>query len=295
MGTPFNSVELKNKNIVITGASSGLGLEAVRQLAPTGANLLLGCRDVKKAQDALREVTRRGAGQIEIEVLDLANLESVRAFADRVRQRMPVVDILINNAGVMMPPFGLTREGHELQFGTNHLGHFLLTQQLMPSLAASPSGRVISVSSMAHRRGSLNLDRPWTEANYNPMKAYADSKLANLVFALELDRRLKKAGSPVLSVAAHPGWTETSLFRHMGPAQWFSSLLAMNVHDGTLPIVMAATRPDARSGDYFGPTGLLEMRGRPGYAVPSARARDPELGRKLWEFSERAVGVSYGI
>ena len=291
METHAGSMDLKNKNIVITGANSGLGLEAVRQLAPSGARLLLGCRDVRKAQEAVRGIS----GQIEIEALDLSSFDSVRKFSELVRQKMPVVDILINNAGVMMPPFGLTQAGHELQLGTNHLGHFLLTQQLFSALAASQDGRVVSVSSMAHRRGTLDLDRSWTAANYNPMKAYADSKLANLVFALELDRRLKISGSRVKSLAAHPGWTETSLFRHMGPAQWFSSLLAMNVHDGTLPIVMAATRADAKSGEYFGPTGFMEMRGRPGYAVPSARAKDVELGRRLWEYSERATGGAFSI
>ncbi len=291
MGYQVNSADLGAKKIVITGASSGLGLETVRQLAPRGANFLLGCRDIRKAREAVREID----GRVEIEELDLANFESVRRFSDQVRQRMPVIDILINNAGLMRPPFTLTGEGHELQFGTNHLGHFLLTRQLYPVLSASPGARVVSVSSIAHRRGALRLDRAWTQASYHPMKAYADSKLANLVFALEFARRLKSSGSEVQSIAAHPGWTDTSLFRQMGPAQWLSSLLAMNVHDGALPIVMAATRADARNGDYFGPTGFMEMRGAPGVAIASPRARDGELGRRLWEFSEKAIGVSFEI
>ena len=252
---------------------------------------MIGVRDVEKAKAALKEIQ----ADVAVERLDLSSFESIREFAGKARAHMPVLDLLINNAGVMMPPFSTTREGFEIQLGTNHLGHFLLTALLMPSLNAAASPRVVSVSSNAHKQGKLDLDHSWTAQNYSTIRAYADSKLANLVFAVELGRRLKSAGSKVISVAAHPGWTHTPLFRHTGPGGWISSMVAMNVHDGTRPIVMAATSQRAQNGDYFGPTGLLEMWGEPGVARPKARALNPELGRKLWDFSEKAVGLSFTL
>jgi NAD(P)-dependent dehydrogenase (short-subunit alcohol dehydrogenase family) len=281
----------KARNILITGASSGLGLEAVRQLAPQGGRFLIGVRDVEKARQAMGDIQ----ADIQIEKLDLSSFESVRTFAARALELMPELDLLINNAGVMMPPFSTTREGFEIQFGTNHLGHFLLTSLLLPALKRGKDARIVSVSSNAHKQGKLDLDHRWTADNYSTLRAYADSKLANLVFSIELSRRLKAAGSQIRSLAAHPGWTHTPLFRHTGPGGWVSSKLAMNVHDGTLPIVMAATASDAQNGEYFGPTGLLEMWGRPGRAKPKARALNPELGKKLWEVSEKAIGSSFAI
>lgn len=292
-----SSERRKGQSILITGASSGLGLEALRQLAPQGGRFLLGVRDIEKTRAAVEPIRQAagGACEILIERLDLSSFESIREFAAKARTLMPVLDVLINNAGVMMPPFSTTREGFEIQLGTNHLGHFLLTSLLMPSLSAAASPRVVSVSSNAHKQGKLDLDHRWTADNYSTIRAYADSKLANLVFAIELGRRLKAAGSKVISVAAHPGWTHTPLFRHTGPGGWISSMVAMNVHDGTRPIVMAATSPRAQNGDYFGPTGLLEMWGEPGVARPKARALDPELGRRLWDYSEKATGLGFAL
>lgn len=283
--------DLTGRTVLVTGASSGLGLHCAKALLARGAHVIATCRQVERG----REVLGEGGDGLTIEALDLADLESVHALAARVAARTDRLDVLLNNAGVMMPPFGRTRQGFELQFGTNHLGHFVLTALLHPLLARADRGRVVTVSSIAHKRGKLDLRRPVTEASYDRSLAYADSKLANLVFALELARRLEASGSSVVSVAAHPGVTETPLFRHIGPVQKVVGFVAMDVADGAAPLLQAALDPDIRPGSYVGPTGFREMRGAPGPAQVTPLARDPELARHLWTYSEEATGVRFPL
>ncbi len=281
--------DLTGRTALVTGASSGLGLHCARDLARRGAQVIATCRDVDRGRQAFGEEI----SGITLEALDLADLDSVRAFSERIQTRQGHLDLMLNNAGVMMPPFGRTKQGFELQFGTNHLGHFVLTAFLFPMLAAAPAARIVTVSSIAHKRGKLDLRRPVTEATYDRSLAYADSKLANLVFARELARRLEGAGSNVVSVAAHPGVTETPLFRHIGPIQMAVGFVAMPVADGAAPILQAALDPDIVPGAYIGPTGFREMRGTPGNARVAPLAEDPDLARHLWSYSEEATGVRF--
>jgi NAD(P)-dependent dehydrogenase (short-subunit alcohol dehydrogenase family) len=281
--------DLIGRNVLITGASSGLGLHCAQELVGRGAHVIATCRNIERGREALGEPV----DGLEIEALDLADLDSVRSFAARIAQRHQRLDVLLNNAGVMMPPFGRTQQGFELQFGTNHLGHFTLTALMFPLLAAATRARVVTVSSIAHKRGKLDLRRPVNEATYDRSLAYADSKLANLMFALELSRRLEAAGSQVMSVAAHPGVTETPLFRHIGPIQHAMGLIGMPVANGAAPLLLAACDPDVAPGSYLGPTGFREMRGAHGPAHVAPLARDPELAQHLWAYSEEATGVRF--
>ena len=275
----------------MTGAAGGLGLVTARELARAGARVVLAVRDVAAGQRAARTVP----GQAEVRALDLASLASVRQFAEDWNVHEPV-HLLINNAGVANTPFRHTEDGFELQFGTNHLGHFALTNLLLPRITA----RVVTVASTAHRSGELDLDDlSWSRRRYRPMAAYAQSKLANLLFTLELQRRLSAAGSPVRALAAHPGAAASGLNRHLGPGmalldRTVGRLIQQSTEAGARPTLSAATA-DLPGGGYLGPDGPGERRGRPtlvGRAVP---ASDPELAARLWTVSERLTGVSFGL
>lgn len=297
---------LEGRIAVVTGANSGLGLETAAGLAAAGATTVLACRDAAKAEAARQDLLRRLPGaRLETLALDLADLSSVRACAAELAARHPHLDLLCNNAGVMALPLRRTREGFEMQVGTNHLGHFALTGLLLPLLAAAPAARVVSLGSLAHRAGAgLDLDDlNWQRRPYNRNQAYAHSKLANLLFHYELDRRLRAAGSKVAAVAAHPGYTSTNI-GFAGPAMensawkaWVmrlgNAVLAQTSAQGALPTLRAAAAPDAQGGDYFGPDGLFQLRGFPVKVRSKAFARDPQAGRKLWELSQQLTGVSY--
>ncbi|MEB3298761.1 MAG: oxidoreductase [Candidatus Sericytochromatia bacterium] len=285
------AMDLVGTTVLITGTSSGLGLYSARELSKRGARVIATSRDVVRNRATLGD----GDGTLEHEELDLADLDSVTELARRISARHPRLDILINNAGVMMPPFTRTRQGFELQFGTNHLGHFVLTALLFPLLSAAPRGRIVTVSSIAHKQAKLDLTRAVDEATYDRALAYADSKLANLLFARELARRLERANSRVVSVAAHPGVTETPLFRHFGLVQKAVGFFAAPVSEGAAPLLQAALDPALKPGSYLGPTGFREMRGKPGEAKLAPLARNPELAQKLWSHSEELTGVPFTL
>jgi NAD(P)-dependent dehydrogenase (short-subunit alcohol dehydrogenase family) len=280
---------------VVTGANSGLGLITARELARAGATVVVAARDGKAnaALDAIAGAVPDAA--LEPRTLDLADLESVRSFAERVGAEHPRIDVLVNNAGVMMPPRSTTADGFELQFGTNHLGHFALTGLLLDSL----SGRVVTLSSLEHKPGRLNFDDLQSERSYSPRDAYQQSKFANAVFGLELDRRLRAAGPPVISVLAHPGYSATNL-QLTGPTgamraflRVTNQLIAQSAEQGALPQLYAATADGVEGGSFIGPDGFREARGHPTVVQPVGRARDAEAGRRLWEVSEELTGVKY--
>ena len=294
------------KVFVVTGANGGIGFEAARVLAARRARVILAGRDPSKLAAALASLTAETPGAaVESVVLDLASLASVRTAAASLRERAPRIDVLVNNAGVMAIPFRQTPEGFEMQLGTNHLGHFALTGLLLSQLQAAPHARVVTVSSLLHTRGEVVFEDIPVPERYDANRAYAMSKLANLLFAYELDRRLVAAGSPVRSLACHPGYSATNL-QHVGPTMSGSkvrgalmsmsnSLLAQSAQMGALPTLMAASSDEVTGGDYVGPTGLFGMRGHPVRAKSSAASHDRDVASKLWGVSERLTGVRYDL
>jgi NAD(P)-dependent dehydrogenase (short-subunit alcohol dehydrogenase family) len=231
---------------------------------------------------------------VTLEALDLADLDSVAAFAERFSASHDLLDLLINNAGVMIPPLGRTRQGHELQFGTNHLGHFALAARLSPLLEATPDARIVVVASAAQNFGRIDFDDlDWRRRAYRPWLAYGQSKLANMLFALELQRRLAASGSALKVTASHPGWTSTDLVRTAGMLSFLGPLLGMTPHDGALTTLRAATDPAAGGGSYWGPSGITGMSGPPDRAQPCAAALDDAVAARLFDESERLTGVSF--
>jgi NAD(P)-dependent dehydrogenase (short-subunit alcohol dehydrogenase family) len=301
---------LAGKRVLITGANSGIGYHAALKLARKGAHVMLACRDRQRGEDALARLdTDSPSAHTELAVFDLASLASVRDFAEEeLRKRRPI-HILINNAGVMAPPKRLqTDDGFELQFGTNVLGHFALTALLMPALElAAESGerpRVVTIASIAHKRGRLNLDDLQSSKSYGPMRAYQQSKLADLMFAFELDRRLRARSSRVMSVAAHPGVADTNLFRtgDRSPLEKTARTLLGHVigivlntdAEGALPTLYAATASTAEDGGYYGPQGFQEMRGEDvGPAKIAPQARDMVAAGRLWQLCEEFTGIEF--
>ncbi|PRQ02075.1 oxidoreductase [Enhygromyxa salina] len=287
------------KLAIVTGANSGIGLETARELARSGARVILACRSEAKAAEAIADI--RGeisgaspSGSVEFMSLDLADLDEVERFAAAVHERFDRLDLLINNAGVMVPPYSTTKQGFELQLGVNHLGHFALTGRLLGLLLATPGARVVNVSSGAHYGGKLNFDDLDFEARrYKPMRAYSQSKLANLLFTLELGRKLEALGADVTVAAAHPGWTHTNLQQHASLFDRLNPLFAMQPGEGALPSLRAATAPDVRAGEYYGPGGLMQMRGAPVRVGMSKGARDEAVAARLWQVSEQRTGVTY--
>jgi NAD(P)-dependent dehydrogenase (short-subunit alcohol dehydrogenase family) len=279
----------------VTGANSGIGFETARMLALKGASVVLACRNVDKGQAAVERImAEKPAGQVSVEALDLSDLASVAAFARAFTATYARLDLLIENAGVMVPPLARTRQGFELQFGTNHLGHFALVAHLLPLLERTANARVVVVSSTAQNFGRIDLDDlNWQKRPYRAWPAYGQSKLANMLFTLELSRRLRARGSALRVTAAHPGWTATDLQRTAAAVKLLNPLFAMKPADGALPTLRAAVDPAAQSGSYWGPSGLLEMNGPPVAARISKRARDASLAAKLFDVSEALTGVPF--
>jgi NAD(P)-dependent dehydrogenase (short-subunit alcohol dehydrogenase family) len=295
---------LTGKMAVVTGANSGLGLEASRVLAHKGAHVVLAVRSEARGAAAADEIHAQVPGAIlDVMPLDLADLASIRRFAEAFLAAHDRLDMLLNNAGVMAIPQRKTADGFEAQFGTNHLGHFALTGLLLARILAPPGARVVTVSSGAHILGKINFDDLNSERSYSKWGAYGRSKLANLLFAYELQRRFRAAGSSATSVAAHPGYAATNLQR-VGPEMegskfnlWVMSaanrVFAQSAAMGALPEIYAATSPGVRGGDYIGPGGLLGGRGFPAKAESSSRSHDQETAARLWAVSEQLTGVRY--
>lgn len=281
--------DMTGRTAIVTGANSGLGHVTARVLAAKGARVVAAVRDLEKGRAAAATMS----GDVEVRRLDLADLASVRAFAEGFDEP---IDLLINNAGLMFPPLGRTADGFELQFGTNHLGHFALTNLLLPGIR----GRVVTVSSNGHRTGSIDFeDLNWEHRPYRALRAYGQSKLANLLFTAELQRRLTEADSPVLATAAHPGAASTNLLRPPGKRPRFEALqqriahlMAQSDEDGTLPTLYAAVA-DIPGNSYAGPSGFLQARGTPKLVGHSRKAGDSELARRLWTASEQLTGVAF--
>jgi NAD(P)-dependent dehydrogenase (short-subunit alcohol dehydrogenase family) len=282
--------DLSGRSAIVTGANSGIGFQTAKELAAHGASVVLACRDVAAGEAAAAEIGK-GARVMR---LDLASAAAVRDFAE---QWDGPLDLLINNAGVMAPPkLALTTDGFERQFGTNHLGHFVLTGLLLPSLVASGAGRVVTVASIAHHGGTdAMLDGNLGEQPYNAQKTYSQSKLANLLFALELQRRVAASGSAVRVTSAHPGWTATDLQRYSGLGRLFNPLFAMKPADGALPTLRAATDPDAGPGSYWGPARFRELSGPPVRARINARAQDGKVAARLWDETEKLIGLRFDL
>lgn len=303
---------LDGRRILITGANSGIGYPAARELARAGAHVLLGSRDMRRGEKAVARLRSEVPGaSVELSVFDLASLASVREFAARELDRGLPLDAFIGNAGVMAPPRRLeTKDGFELQFGTNVLGHFALTGLLFPAIERAVAGstevapRVVLLASIAHKRGQLDFDDLQSVRRYSPMKAYQQTKLADLMLTFELDRRLRAKGSPIQSIAAHPGVANTNLFMagDFHPLEKTMRRLAghaigalLNTAlDGALPTIYAAAAKEAKAGGYYGPQGFLEMRGGDvGEAQVAGQARDAEAAARLWQVCEELTGVRF--
>ena len=286
---------------VVTGANSGLGKSIARELARAGASVTIAVRNTDKGEQAAADIRRDVASaDLSVQRLDLADLASVRSFAEAFAADHDHLDVLVNNAGIMAPPRRLTADGFESQIGTNHLGHFALTGLLLPNLLAAPAARVVTMSSEAHWIGKMRFDDLQFEHGYNNWRAYGQSKLANLMFCFELARRATEADTALVSVAAHPGYAATNL-QFAGPAKRLerafmavgNKVIAQSADMGALPALYAATVTDLPSGSFVGPDGLLGGRGHPHVVSAAGKAYDSEAWNRLWELSEQLTGVTY--
>lgn len=292
------------RTAVVTGANGGIGFHTALQLAKDGVNVILACRDTTRGTDALKKILASAPNaSVEMEKLDLSSQSSIHSFSTKFKEKFPSLDILVNNAAVMaLPERTLSEDGYELQFATNHLGHFLLTAELMPVLLKSSSSRIVTVSSIAHRYGKLDMTDLQAEKSYEGWSAYGTSKLANLLFSFELARRLKSAGMTQMSIAAHPGVAKTNILSS-GPqmgrkvlrtyvSEIFSKFLAQTDAQGALPVIHACNDANVKSGEYYGPDGFMELTGRPSKVTAKANALDPTLAKELWKISESLTGIN---
>lgn len=289
---------------VITGANSGIGFHAARQLARHGAHVVMACRNEKKAREAMASIRSEIAdASLSFVPLDLSSQKSVRDAATLIRRQQRKIDLLLNNAGLMWLEQGLTEDGFEQQIGTNHFGHFTLTLQLLERMVKVPGSRIVTVSSIAHRGGRIHFDNLTLQGEYGRQKAYAQSKLANLMFAIELDRRLQRSGAQTRSLACHPGVSNTNLavpgIVEQSPLKigkivdWIWPLFTQSAEKGAWPTLYAATSADAEGGHYYGPNGWFEAMGAPAPARARRYAQDPEKGQRLWQLSEQLTGEHY--
>lgn len=280
------------KTALITGANTGLGFEMASALAAQGYHVIVAGRNPDKVAEAMARIKdQTNTASLEAGIVDLNQLASVRDFASHIKTRHVTLDLLINNAGVMVPPAGQTADGFETQFGVNFVAHFALTGLLMPLLEAADAARVVSLSSIGHRGAAIDFDNLRLEKPYEPWREYGQSKLADLIFALELNRRLRDAGSAVQSLAAHPGVSQTELTRNLGAVPDHISF--MSAADGAAPALVAATSAAAQGGEFWGPDGPEERSGRPGLAEADPAALDPETAKRLWQWAEDATGLRY--
>ncbi len=285
---------------IVTGANSGLGYDTAAVLADKGAHVVLAVRNLDKGRQAADRIKATSPNAVvALQELDLSSLDSVRKAADELRAAHPRIDLLINNAGVMyVPTRETTKDGFEMQFGTNHLGHFALTGQLLDHMLSVDGSRVVTVSSVGHRiMARIHFDDPHLTRRYNRVEAYGQSKLANLMFTYELQRRLKLKSAPTLALAAHPGFSDTELMRYLPdfiPA-FLWKVATQPADKGALPTLRAATDPDATGGQYYGPDGIGEVKGYPKVVASSAQSHNEDLQRRLWTMSEELTGVTYPV
>lgn len=283
----------KGKTILISGANSGIGYYAALALAKVGAHVVIAGRNPDRIDQAIKSIEAEGiAGRVEAGIVDLASLESVKQFASHFVEAHPKLDILINNAGVMMPPESKTKDGFESQFGVNFLGHFALTGRLFDLLQSTDKSRVVTLSSIAHRGVLIDFENLQLEKPYDQKREYYQSKLADLVFTLELGRRIDAKGGSVLSVACHPGFTKTELQRHLDPAI-LEKMTFMDAWQGALPTLVAATEPQVKQGDYYGPDGPGEFGGFPAIGEIDASALDADVAKQLWDLGQDASGIAF--
>ncbi len=297
--------DLTGKVIIVTGANSGIGLEAAKAFAQKGAQTILACRSMDRAQPALSEIqVEIPNAPAEIMQLDLASLASVHQFVDEFKGKYDRLDVLVNNAGIMMVPYGTTEDGFERQMGTNHLGHFALTGLLIDLLLKTPHSRVVNVSSNGHTSGVMDFDNLLFAdgQDYSPMAAYGRSKLANLLFTYELQRRYETTGADAIAVAAHPGSSSTNLANHFGERNFAMGLLlkvglfiSQSAAMGALPTIRAAVAPEVQGGDYYGPSGFMELRGYPVKVESNGASHNMADAQKLWEVSEELTSVNYDL
>jgi NAD(P)-dependent dehydrogenase (short-subunit alcohol dehydrogenase family) len=286
------------RTAIVTGSNAGVGFETALALYECGARVILACRNMKSAEEALAKMKEhKGAGSLEAAWLDLSSLQSVRQFSDKFAKENTRLDLLINNAGVMIPPASKTSEGFELQFGVNFLGHFALSSYMYPLLNVTTGSRVVTVSSLAYLRGAIDFDNLKSEKSYEPMREYAQSKLADLLFALEFERRIVAAHGQSISIAAQPGANNTELSRHMSRDAFAAAVervgTLMEPWQGALPSLYAAVSRDAQGGKLYGPDQDGGYRGYPAEAVIAPHALDENLARRLWEFAQTVTGVQY--
>ncbi len=290
-----NVPDQSGKIVIVTGSSSGIGFETARVLANRNAKVIIAVRNLDKGNKAKRKIeSQNSKADVEVMLLDLADLSSVRKFANDYKSKYERLDILINNAGVMIPPYSKTKDGFELQFGTNHLGHFALTALLMEVISNIPGSRIVNVSSGAHRIGNLNFDDlNWEKRKYKAWKAYGDSKIANLYFTYELGKRLADKNVDVTVAAAHPGWTATDLQRHSSIFSFLNNFFAMKIWQGALPTLRAATDKYVNNSDYFGPDGWQEGRGYPVKVESNKLSHDMSVAEGLWRVSEKLTDIEF--
>jgi NAD(P)-dependent dehydrogenase (short-subunit alcohol dehydrogenase family) len=286
-------MELSGKVTIVTGSNTGIGFETALDLYQKGAKVYVACRDEVRGLNAIERMKALSSGgELIYSHLDLASLNSVKAFAEKIIATENRLDLLINNAGVMIPPPSKSEDGFEIQFGINFIGHFALTGHLFNLLDATSGSRVVTLSSIAHRNAVIDFDNFRLEKPYNKWREYSQSKLADLIFALEFEKRLRKNGKNVMSLAAHPGFSKTDLQIHMEKAM-LDSLELMTAKDGAQPTIAACLRPDAKGGQYWGPDGHNEQKGKPALAKIDAVALDENLNAKLWDWANETTGMVF--
>lgn len=303
MGSKWTAADIPDQSgrtAIVTGANSGLGYDTAAALVDKGAQVVLAVRNLDKGNEAVDRIRKASPNAVvALQELDLSSLDSVRRAADELRAAHPRIDLLINNAGVMyVPSRETTKDGFEMQFGTNHLGHFALTGLLLDHLLSVDGSRVVTVSSVGHRiMARIRFEDPHFETGYNRVQAYGQSKLANLLFTYELQRRLKLKGAPTIAAAAHPGFSDTELMRYIpiSVPNLVWRIFTQPADKGALPTLRAATDPGVQGGQYYGPDGVAELRGHPKVVASSAQSHNEDIQRRLWTMSEELTGVTFPV
>ncbi len=298
--TKENIENLKGKIMLVTGGNSGLGFESVKAFAANNAKVILASRSVEKGEAAKQQLGKIGS-KIDVMQLDLSDFKSIKQFADDFKSKYKHLDVLLNNAGIMMTPYFLTKDKLEAQNGVNHFGHFSLTGQLFDLIKNTPNSRIVNVSSLAHKRGKMDFENPLFEnkKGYNPVKSYGRSKLSNLLFTYELQRRIKMAGISSAAVAAHPGVSKTNLERYLASKFFYKifrplfSTFYQSAEQGALPQIRASVDKNVKGGEYFGPDGFREMKGLPVQVNSSKASHNVADAKKLWELSEKITGIKF--